>query len=187
MVCKTCSANPVAGDCQDGGRPYPGPLAQAWRVQRWRMRLARGHRSRAPATAPDKFVGAGPLLSSGEICHDPGPFVRADCAPCRTLCCVAPATKGKMGRTVPAFERHGSLPDSCRARAKGGHGGCLSYDCLGAGRMVRKTCSANPVAGIARMVGGPCPGPLAQARRVREWRRRLATRASLARIGYRPR
>ncbi len=71
------------------------------------------------------------------------PDLRADCARCAALCCVALAfDKSKhFGFDKAAGQRCPNLSDggACRihaARAQRGFGGCVSYDCLGAGQRV---------------------------------------------------
>lgn len=71
------------------------------------------------------------------------PSLRADCARCAALCCVALAfDRSKLfgvdkpaGRPCP----HLGAGGACRihaARVERGFGGCVSYDCLGAGQRV---------------------------------------------------
>lgn len=69
--------------------------------------------------------------------------LHADCAHCAALCCVALAfdKSEHFGFDKPAGQpcQHLSACGDCRihaARADSGFGGCVSYDCLGAGQRV---------------------------------------------------
>jgi len=69
--------------------------------------------------------------------------LRADCTRCAALCCVALAFDRSelFGFDKPAGEpcRHLSGQDRCRIHAQRdarGFGGCVAYDCLGAGQYV---------------------------------------------------
>lgn len=69
--------------------------------------------------------------------------LRPDCARCAALCCVALAfdKSSQFGFEKAAGQRCRHLSDSagCRIhaeRAERGFGGCVSYDCLGAGQRV---------------------------------------------------
>lgn len=71
------------------------------------------------------------------------PDLRADCARCAALCCVALAFDKSplFGLDKPAGERclHLEACGRCRIhaeRAQRGFGGCVAYDCLGAGQRV---------------------------------------------------
>jgi hypothetical protein len=69
--------------------------------------------------------------------------LRADCARCAALCCVALAfDKSKLfgfdkpaGRRCPHLGDRGTC-DIHADRERRGFGGCVSYDCLGAGQRV---------------------------------------------------
>jgi hypothetical protein len=69
--------------------------------------------------------------------------LRADCARCAALCCVALAfdRSDDFGADKPADAPCPHLDDGCRCaihatRAQQGFGGCVVYDCLGAGQRV---------------------------------------------------
>lgn len=71
------------------------------------------------------------------------PDLRPDCAHCAALCCVAFAFDRSplFGFDKPAGEpcRHLEAGGACRihaTRAQRGFGGCIRYDCLGAGQRV---------------------------------------------------
>ncbi len=73
---------------------------------------------------------------------DPG-VLRADCARCQGLCCVAPAfvASSEFAFTKPARTpcRHLTADDRCAVHAElgsRGMGGCVAFDCLGAGQQV---------------------------------------------------
>jgi hypothetical protein len=71
------------------------------------------------------------------------PSLRADCARCAALCCVALAfdRSNLFAFDKPAGQpcRHLDACGGCRihaARGQQGFGGCIRYDCLGAGQRV---------------------------------------------------
>jgi hypothetical protein len=71
------------------------------------------------------------------------PALRADCARCAALCCVAHAfdRSDSFGLDKPAGEPCPHLDDACRCRiyalrAVRGFAGCVAYDCFGAGQRV---------------------------------------------------
>lgn len=111
--------------------------------------------------------------------------LRADCARCAGLCCVALAFDRSplFAEDKPAGEgcRHLRI-DGCRihaSRAQRGYAGCVSYDCLGAGQLVTQQLFAGGSwrdcgdGGTAMFIA------FAQASQVQQWRQLLLTAAHM--------
>lgn len=105
------------------------------------------------------------------------PSLRADCARCCGLCCVALAfdRSALFAADKAAGEpcRHLSGEDRClihARRAQRGYGGCVGYDCLGAGQLVTQDLFGGRSWRDCDDGGRAMFLAFAGARRVQEWR-----------------
>jgi hypothetical protein len=110
--------------------------------------------------------------------------LRADCARCVGLCCVALAFDRSplFAEDKPAGQPCPHLrADRCSihaSRAKSGYAGCVSYDCLGAGQLATQVFRGRSWRDSAD--GGQALfAAFVQARQVQQWRQLLLTAGGL--------
>jgi hypothetical protein len=110
--------------------------------------------------------------------------LRADCARCVGLCCVALAFDRSplFAEDKPAGQPCTHLrADRCSihaSRATRGYAGCVSYDCLGAGQLVTQLFDGRSWRDCADS-GRAMFAAFAQARQVQQWRQLLLAAGDL--------
>ena len=112
--------------------------------------------------------------------------LRADCARCAGLCCVALAfdRSALFAEDKPAGQpcRQLDTDDRCAIhaqRVQRGYAGCAAYDRLGAGQLVTQELFGGRSWRDCADGGAAMFAAFGQARRVQEWRQLLASAATL--------
>lgn len=111
--------------------------------------------------------------------------LRADCAHCAGLCCVALAfdRSALFAEDKPAGQACRHLLADRRSihatRARTGYAGCVAYDCLGAGQLVTQDLFGGRSWRDCGDGGKAMFIAFAQARQVQQWRQMLLTAAHL--------
>ena len=112
--------------------------------------------------------------------------LRADCARCAGLCCVALAfdRSALFAEDKPAGQpcRQLDTDDRCAIhaqRVQRGYAGCVAYDCLGAGQLVTQELFGGRSWRDCVDGGAAMFTAFAQARQVQEWRQLLTSAAAL--------